>query len=125
MKLVEQRQRNDCGVACVAMVANVSYKKAFVALGFNKNTRKFGTNKHNLRTALYALGLDTYPKMRRVPKDITTITNKAILRCNQYRGKDWHWKVYDPKNKTILDPLPKDTSFEWVMHDPSSYLEVL
>ena len=66
---LHQRESHDCGVASVAMAANVTYedaKMAFQALGLHVKKRgrpPFISNFKNVQEALHRLGCDT--KMKR------------------------------------------------------------
>jgi hypothetical protein len=56
MRRVSQRRGNDCGVACVAMLAKVSYRRACNAVFGDE--RATYTSAHQLRNALRAFGVD-------------------------------------------------------------------
>lgn len=102
LKRVRQRYRSDCGVACVAMVAQVKYQQAFDVFGFTEEDRFYTRHKH-LMEALEKLGCEVQRKMFRSWEDIP---GHAILPVNRRcEGKHFHWVVYD--GKAVLDPNPQ------------------
>lgn len=100
---VLQRYKSDCGVACVAMVARVSYQQAFVAIGFAPGQTKFYTGHRQLTAALRRLGLTVHWKMFR---SWAAISGIAIVAVNhRYQRMNFHWVVFD--GVCILDPFPR------------------
>lgn len=119
MRLVKQRNENGCGVACVAMIAGVTYSQAR-ALMFGERAGGY-TDTAQLREALGALGIQTAPKLvlfkSEAPQDLPF---NAILKTNR-RTKDWHWVVWDCRRQKVLDP--RTPPYRRYRH--SSYLEIL
>lgn len=103
MKQVQQRsiEYSDCGVACVAMLAGCSNRKAFKAFGFKDNQREFYTRHHHLISALEKLGCVVKRKHFRSWRDIT---GRAIVAINHTQDGYWHWVAFD--GEAILDPKP-------------------
>lgn len=99
MKQVKQRYETDCGVACVAMLAGCSYRKAFKVLGFADNQRKFYTRHHHLISSLEKLGCVV--KRKRF-HSWRKICGRAIVPINHKQNGDWHWVAFD--RDAILDP---------------------
>lgn len=103
IRCVRQKYRSDCGVACVAMLAGVSYQVAFNAFGFHEGETRFYTGHGQLLEALEKLGCGVKRKRFRSWEDIS---GSAILpvnhRCDR---RHFHWVVYD--GKAIIDPYPK------------------
>lgn len=101
--LVHQRKKSDCGVACVAMIAGVSYQQAFDVFDFPEGSKTFYTQHSQLTKALNRLGYDVRRKMFRTWE---VIPGHAIVpvnhRCNR---RKFHWVVYDGRG--VLDPNPK------------------
>lgn len=105
MKLVHQRHRNDCGIACAAMLAGVSYEEASNAAA-PLGKRRGLTNETAMYLILRNLGLKG--KLPLVPGRANG--QDAILKCNrgtQRRAgvKRWHWCVWSATDQKILDPL--------------------
>lgn len=104
MKRVQQRsiEHADCGVACVAMLAGSTYKKAFEAFGFVDDQHEFYTRHHHLNSALEALGCKVKSKLFRSWHEIG---GPAIVAVNHTQdGRYWHWVAFD--GEAILDPKP-------------------
>ena len=107
---LHQRESHDCGVASVAMAANVAYedaKIAFQALGLHVKKRgrqPFSSNFKNVQEALHRLGCDT--KMKRF-KSWFDIEGPTIVKVDNGHSLNWHW-VYatqdNPWGLVILDP---------------------
>lgn len=103
IKQVFQRYKNDCGVACVAMVARASYELAFDALDFPEEAKKFYTSRSQLTEALEKLGFMAQRKWFRSWEEIPGCAIVPVNhRCNR---RNFHWVVYD--GKAVLDPYAK------------------
>lgn len=106
MELIWQRTKTDCGVACVAMVAGVTYEEAEAAFDFPKRQRHRRTDMWDVYRALRKLGKK--PEKRLVPGPANG-TN-AVLKCNRGRRRTvvnvrrWHWCVWDSAQQRVLDP---------------------
>jgi ABC-type bacteriocin/lantibiotic exporter with double-glycine peptidase domain len=109
---IRQRESHDCGVACLAMAAGLSYEAAhaiFVELSFGKRRARrapFSSQFRELLQALKHAGVDA--KIQR-GSDIKTRSYPAILKNCKRPGGNWHW-VYAER-----DPL-----FGLTLHDPAS-----
>jgi len=102
IKRICQRYRSDCGVACVAMIAGVSYQQAFAVFGFAEGEKGFHTRHKDLVEALDKLGCQVQRKMFRAWEDIP---GHAILAVNhRCKRRNFHWVVFD--GKAVLDPSP-------------------
>ena len=103
MKLIKQKHKDGCGVACFAMLADISYNKAMRILHpwrlpFTKaNTN----NRHFVRTFVKLGWKWTCSTDGNV--DITKIDNKAMLVIAN-SDKTYHGVIWDPETKTVLDP---------------------
>lgn len=103
IKRIFQRRKNDCGVACVAMVARVSYEQAFDALDFPEGTKKFYTSRNQIIEALGKFGILMQRKWFRSWEEIPGCAIVPVNhRCNR---KNFHWVVYD--GKAVLEPYAK------------------
>lgn len=103
IRRIRQRNKSDCGIACVAMMAGVRYREAFRAFDFAEDEVKLYTTHGRLISALEKLGCKV---KKRKFSSWGGITNCAIIpvnhRCNR---KKFHWVVYD--GKSVLDPNPR------------------
>lgn len=103
MKRVEQKTESDCGVACVAMLAGVSYDEAYEAV--YGSGRKGLTSSGKLRAALTKLGRPPV-EGRMVSKGRTTLKSlphDALLKVQPLTCSTKHWVVWDRKRKMKLD----------------------
>lgn len=108
MHRVRQKHEFGCGVAAIAMVANISYEKALViAHPYRKPWQRTDTSFERVLLALTFLGLD--PKLEKEPRRISSIKRPAILVVNCHTKKEpyLHAVAWDPTNKRILDPYVK------------------
>ena len=144
-KKVHQQTRTDCGLACMAMAANLTYEEAyrhFDAVGLaTPRARKpaFATNFTELRSALSQAGIPT--RVRRY-QSLAALPSRAILKVNVRPNGDWHWVFVERENENILcvfDPARKGPSYTpiWVGERPEplsrsapwipkgSYIEIL
>ena len=104
MKRVQQRSiwHADCGVACVAMLAECSYAEARKALGFAEDAEEFYTWHCDIFKALSILGCSV---KKRKFGSWRKISERAIVAVNFTRdGYYWHWVAFD--GEAILDPKP-------------------
>lgn len=105
-RLVRQRARDDCGIACLAMVAGVTYERAadvFAALNIGRRgTRR--SNYAGLVLATHALGLHGH---RRPWRGWATVEGVAILKIPHPKGQNWHWVVAERTTRVgviVRDP---------------------
>jgi len=106
MRRVFQDDENGCGVACVAMIAGITYDDARRIIF--KHRRGTYTNTTDLRRALKRLHVRIAGRMTPLGTlDYRRLREQAILKVNLYRGGTWHWVVWDPRRKIILDPQRK------------------
>jgi ABC-type bacteriocin/lantibiotic exporter with double-glycine peptidase domain len=104
MELIRQRHKNDCGIACAAMLAGVSYEEASdAAAPYGK--RRGRTAETTMYLILRNLGLKVRLPMIAGPAN----GSNALLKCNcstrRIAGvKRWHWCVWSAAEQKILDP---------------------
>lgn len=104
MKLIKQKHENGCGIACVAMIGNLSYNKAIKIVYPNGRPKKItGTNIIELQCSLFELNLITKIYSPRVEFKIQDLKNDAIL-CYQDRPGAYHAIVWNAELKKIFDP---------------------
>lgn len=107
---LHQRESHDCGVASVAMAADVAYvdaKQAFEALGLHvkkPGRPAFSSNFKNVQDVLEQLDCST--KMRKF-RGWDAIAGPTIVKVDNGHPRNWHW-VYATRSPTlgliILDP---------------------
>lgn len=103
IRFVPQRYSSDCGVACIAMIAGVSYQEAFDVIGFPEERTQFYTTHTCLTNALRRLGVLV---MRRKFRSWHDIAGLAIVAVNHRRNRRYfHWVIFD--GAAIIDPSPK------------------
>lgn len=108
MNLIRQRTNTDCGVACLAMLAGISWEQAREALFNGTPKRSFRTKVQQMRIALLKFGIIMSPSLV-VCKNPSRLSRDALLRTNVLANGDWHWAVWDSKRKKLLDPYYKQT----------------
>lgn len=112
MKTIIQRGENDCGVACVAMLADVSYEKARNAI-YPKGREKL-TKTKDLLIALTALGRKPLSYRRKPfgtksPDDLDKDALMFAMLDNQEGSK--HWVVWDSKKRKVREPYPNKLTY--------------
>jgi len=111
MKRVLQGNPSGCGLACVAMLANRSYRevrdKARLIPGFD-NDHCLRTNASELRSLLEEYGISASKHL--IPfRDWNHLPNLCILAINYNESTEiWHWVIFTSNNgnKYVLDPNP-------------------
>jgi ABC-type bacteriocin/lantibiotic exporter with double-glycine peptidase domain len=116
-RLVRQRERTDCGVACLAMAAGIDYAAAlatFVDLGYADKKPRLATNYTELTAALRLHGLAV--RMTRW-RGWTQFSGLGILKTrapNRPNRGRWHWVVAE-----------SHPSHGYLVRDPNSPLAAL
>jgi hypothetical protein len=116
MRRIQQRNESDCGVACVAMLADVSYEKAYAAV--YGNGRRGLTSSGKLAAALRKLGRPPLAR-RMVPKRRTTLASlphDALLKVQPSACSTKHWIIWDHKRQIKLDPYPTKMRYKVVCY---------
>ncbi|TPK80389.1 hypothetical protein FJ527_01025 [Mesorhizobium sp. B2-4-18] len=121
MRLVKQSDENGCGVACVAMIADITYSQARKQMFGDR--RGGYTNTGDLRRALAQLGIQTGPRLVRLKKNQTPaeLPFDAILKTNVKQDGEWHWVIWDSGRQKVLDS--RVPPYRKYRH--RSYLEIL
>lgn len=140
MAFVKQRLKSDCGVACLAMLCDVTYEQAAKVIDYKYGKYK-GTSTKQLREAAWRLGVPTRGTKKQrlkvvraptwwdkyIPPSLSDwwylIPDNSLVKIKRYNvtGGRWHWvvwrkeKVYDPA-RGVFHP----SKYGW---KPSSYLE--
>src|SRR5664280_55105 len=100
MRRVRQKGEEGCGIACVAMVARTTYKKAKEKLGGYWESE--GTTKKQMLKGLRCYGIIPSKPTPIARKDYEEFKFDAVL-LGYLQGK-MHWTVWDSKRETLLDP---------------------
>lgn len=113
MAYVKQKARNDCGVAALAMLCNVSYETAYRAIPWRKKGILDGIDTKMIRTGAAKLG---YTGLGTEKHQLKRITG-----CSWAKKRSWHTI---PENSLVKIPAPHD-GWHWVVwrkgkiHDPA------
>ena len=105
MKIVKQREENDCGVACVAMLTTGKYEDALEIIYPRGRSRL--TKTADLHAALIALGRKPLTKGRKSfkGKTLADLDTDVLLFVEMDNGNDAkHWVVWDARAKKVRDP---------------------
>ena len=107
LKFISQKNRNSgCGVACVAMLAGVSYSKAEKALFPDNSIRGRYTQYSDIQRGLLCFGVrfdNVISRERSWPK----IRGISVVKCGVTQDGNWHWLIYDGAEGIIYDPLKR------------------
>lgn len=107
MKLVAQRTNKDCGVAVVAMLTNVSYKRALEAFQFPRGRPRGTTTKHVI-AALAQLGFEcSHHRLQPWPPRYRE--GKCLLKTKELfhlKRSGWHWCAWD--GRKMFDPAGEE-----------------
>ena len=101
-------ERGDCGLACVAAIADKKYETLladFRALPGKARVEYFFTRHKDLQALLLKHGYETE---RRRFRSWRKITGHAIVKVNLKNDKNWHWVVHDGgrQQQVAHDPKP-------------------
>lgn len=147
MALIRQRYRTDCGVCCLAMLADVSWEYALRALmkthamAQSSWSRKYRTTTSDVRRAVSLLGFATTSgdRLRVLPNRLAPRTSDTVHawelvpdnslvkiprrddgeRALVING-DWHWVV--KRKGRIYDPGMGVFNLDIYRFRPSSYM---
>ncbi|MES2580680.1 MAG: cysteine peptidase family C39 domain-containing protein [Pseudomonadota bacterium] len=112
MKRIKQEHNTGCGIACVAMLSEMTYSKAMQKarkkFSWESTKRSFYTDSSQLKELLDELKVNT--DRYRLVRNWSSLPDTAIIAIN-YREKsnNWHWVVFKRENdiEYVLDPLSK------------------
>lgn len=107
MNLVHQNGENGCGIACVAMVTDVTYDQAKDELPRYWESK--GTTKKQMRRGLRHYGITTNTPKPIAGKNFKDFQFDAVLLG--YWGKEMHWTVWESKHRKLLDPYRGRSNF--------------
>lgn len=111
LRRVPQRnwEKGDCGIACVAMVAGVTYEEAltaFKALPGRNEASNYYTSHREVEQMLAHFNLRT---SRMKFDSWRALSAHSIVKVNPGKsGRRWHWVVFDAgrAEAVIHDPKP-------------------
>lgn len=108
MKRIAQNDENGCGIACVAMIADVSYEEA-QRIVFPKGRVTLTTHKH-LRSALFHYGITLQTRRSLVGVRFNDLQRDGLVWTKiEWRGRKWlHWMVWDASSQALIDPYHGD-----------------
>lgn len=124
MKRVEQKRGTDCGVACVAMIAGITYETAEEAMGLAVHSR---TEVRDLRKALEKFGYNLgYRSIPATSEKLRCLHFDCILKTKPGpKSRNWHWMVWDSRTQSILDPLPEGKAYKRPESRVYAYIQVM
>jgi len=111
MKPVIQLERTGCGIASVAAIAGISYRKAAAVaatLGITAQDQRLWSETAHVRTLLAHFGMKT--RRSQIPfSSWESLPEVALLAIKWHLEKGrpcWHWVVYvrDDQGPRVLDP---------------------
>jgi hypothetical protein len=111
LKHVKQKDPNSgCGIACIAMLARISYDDARVTIFGDQNENLYLWEWSTMRDALQKNGVWSDKKARRA-FNWQHLKNAFLIVWYRFHPDDevGHYVVYDPIRRVIHDPL-KDTA---------------
>lgn len=114
LSFVSQSNRGSgCGPACLAMLMRLdgespeaAYDRA-VALLFPAEpgrSRRLRTVWADLQAALHLLRIETAPRVRK-HRSFEAISGVSIVKVGDQAGGNWHWIIYDGREKLVYNPL--------------------
>lgn len=112
MVLQQQPTKTSCGPTCVAMLAGVPVSEvlAQVKLARRGKRQRKRTHSTNVGEVVRLLNAWNLVLGRRITKEPTPVSGRAILRIDKSKGRNWHWAVlvdgviYDPVRSA---PIPR------------------
>jgi hypothetical protein len=117
MKRIVQKEDAGCGIACVAMLAEVSYCAVRRKLSpkFLRRLNEDGMRTKELRDALSKYDFVTPKRLVRFRswKELKRDGRDAVLKLRTRRDGWWHWVVWDAaRGYPPLDPAKAKDRYE-------------
>lgn len=124
LKRVIQENENGCGIACVAMLADLRYWEARNKVFGSADKANHITKVHDIRKGLRKCGLilDRRRAAREWKKETARVF-KALLEIKPHKTSNyWHWVVWD--GHRVLDPSPNSDRYKRPLQYCRSFFEV-
>lgn len=97
MVIVYQEHKYGCGIACLAMFANLNYSEVKNKFFASRNLDKYGISNIDIITTLSSLGFTTVER-RKIPKTKAILTVESINKKNSWHSVYWNGKeLFDPQ----------------------------
>lgn len=131
MRRIKQLDATGCGIACAAMIAGVSYKRArkrAIELGIVGDRPPHYTTSGDVRRLLIDLGASAARGRRLTHWE--SVSGLSIVGINYSKEFDaWHWVVYVPSKRGsyVLDPRAAVKScrrYDFLRMRPRSFMPV-
>mgnify|MGYP000185013675 CR=1 FL=1 len=134
MKAIFQEEETGCGLACVAMLAGVSYqavREAAAGLGI------FASDEALYSDTAYVRRLLEHYALKAEPGETPFTTWEGLPDCallatkHHFEGGQpfWHWAVFvrEPEGAAVLDPAPylsNNRRTDWATIAPAWFIPV-
>jgi ABC-type bacteriocin/lantibiotic exporter with double-glycine peptidase domain len=105
VRRIVQTDNTGCGIACLAMLAGVSYAEARRAVFGRYHPGDCSTSTGELRRGLRKLGIRAGKRL--IPlrgRRLRSLETDAILKVNLGLDGYWHWVVWDAGRQVLRDP---------------------
>ena len=110
IKYVPQRRDDDCGIACTAMLAGVSYAEARASI-VDRRALTLLTDSFEMRRGLATHGIRLGSEVRCADWGRLLPIGRPLLLAVNYvecRNSDWHWMAFDPSRPETPVHDPRD-----------------
>jgi len=105
IKLVKQQRTGDCGVACIAMLANIDYDTAWYVSSPYMNHSEGNIPFESFLSIFNRLGFKgIFTSLEPREKQNSGLCE---ITYNRDGKKTWHYIVWDSEQKLFLDPQKK------------------
>jgi hypothetical protein len=110
MRLIKQGDPYGCGLACVAMLAGISYAAVRKTYRELSDTTRYDavepTQLPMLKKIMGRHGVVVEGRMRRIgDQSLNELDCDALLKVNpRADGEEWHWVIWDHRRRRVLDP---------------------
>jgi len=113
MAFIRQKAKSDCGVACLAMLCDVTYEEAEKAITWRSSTSIYGTDTKQLREGAAKLGYST----ESTPQDRLRFIRAPKAWCNfpPPMKTDFWYLIPDNSLVKILHPGGRSYGWHWVV----------
>lgn len=116
MRRIEQEHENGCGVACVAMLAGVTYRHACIRMFPDGRGGRCSGDQIIRMTLKKHYDIRLGKRRRLKDETFNDLQQDGLLEgvCHWRGSSRWgHWVVWDAKKKAILDPSCGTIAERW------------